>query len=93
MMLVVEGPAGAGVTADPSKPGGGARDYELERGVDIYGYWYRSPGENGGENPGRPDDAEEYIGMKPPPEGESSGGGSLTPEPTKEGVKRRRQGL
>ena len=62
---LVEGPAGPGVTADPS-PGarGGARDYELERGADIHGYWYRSPGDRAtGGDPGRPEDAREYIGM------------------------------
>lgn len=66
---LMEGPAGAGVTADPTTgTSGGARDYELERGVDIHSYWYKSPGEAGGPgtDPMRPEDAEEYIGMKPP---------------------------
>ena len=41
--------------------------YELERGVDIQGRWYRSPGGSPGSDgdPGRPGDAEEYIGIKP----------------------------
>ena len=38
--------------------------YEVERGNDIHGYWYKSPGDKGSGNPGRPDDAEEYIGFK-----------------------------
>jgi hypothetical protein len=38
--------------------------FELERGVDIYSKWYRSPGEKTGD-PGRPEDAAEYIGIKP----------------------------
>ena len=87
-MMISEGPAGAGVTADPTS-GGGARDYELERGTDIHGYWYRSPGDKGDGDPGRPEDAEEYIGMKPPTGG---GGGEelTTPKQTaSEGVKRR----
>jgi len=66
-----QGASGPGVTADPTTgTSGGARDFELERGVDIYGYWYKSPGDKG-TNPGRPDSAEEYLGM--------SGGGG-TPE-------------
>lgn len=61
---LAEGPAGAGVTADPTTgTSGGARDYELERGVDIFGFNFNSPGDQGG-NPMRPDDAEEYIGFK-----------------------------
>lgn len=61
---LLEGPAGPGVTADPTT-GGGARDYELERGVDILGRWYRSPGATPGTegDPGRPEDPAEYIGM------------------------------
>jgi len=41
--------------------------YDLERGVDIQGYWYRSPGRGKGSDgdPGRPSNAEEYIGMNP----------------------------
>lgn len=87
-MMIGEGAVGPGVTADP-KPGGGARDYEIERGNDIHGYWYRSPGDKGDGDPGRPDDAEEYIGMKPKTGGEET----TTPAAASEGVKRRRQGL
>lgn len=66
-----QGASGPGVTADPTTGvSGGARDFELERGVDIYGYWYKSPGDKG-TNPGRPDSAEEYLGMA---------GGGGTPE-------------
>ena len=37
---------------------------ELERGVDNYGYWYKSPGDKTtGGDPGRPDDPAEYIGL------------------------------
>ena len=64
-VLMDEGPVGAGVTADPTTgTEGGARDYELERGVDIHGYWYKSPGDKAtGGDPGRPDDPAEYIGL------------------------------
>lgn len=61
---LAEGPAGPGVTADPTA-GGGAYDYEVERGADVHGYWYRSPGDKG-TNPTRPDDPEGYIGLRPP---------------------------
>jgi hypothetical protein len=89
-MMISEGPAGAGVTADPTTgTSGGARDYEVERGTDIYGFWYRSPGDKGDGDPGRPDDAEEYIGMKPKTGGEET----TTPTTATEGVKRRRRGL
>ena len=42
--------------------------YEIERGVDIHSYWYKSPGRSmGGDgDPFRPADASEYIGMKRP---------------------------
>lgn len=64
-ILMEDGAAGVGVTADPTTGvEGGARDYELERGVDIYGYWYKSPGDKAtGGDPGRPDDPAEYIGL------------------------------
>jgi len=60
--VLLENPAGAGVTADPTKKEG-AYPYEIERGVDIYSKWYKSPGESTGD-PGRPEDPEEYIGFK-----------------------------
>lgn len=52
-----------GVTADPTDVKG-FYPYEIERGADIHGYWYKSPGDKGSNNPGRPEDAEEYIGFK-----------------------------
>lgn len=50
--------------------------YELERGVDIQGRWYRSPGASPGSDgdPGRPSDAEEYIGIKPKTPSAPAGG-------------------
>ena len=50
---------------DPTNPEG-FYPYELERGVDIQGFWYKSPGrEMGSEgDPYRPADAAEYLGMK-----------------------------
>lgn len=59
---MLENPTGPGVTADPTNPDG-FYPYELERGSDIYGYWYKSPGDKG-SNPMRPDDPAEYIGFK-----------------------------
>ena len=40
--------------------------YEIERGVDIHSFWYKSPGRpmGGDGDPFRPADAFEYIGMK-----------------------------
>jgi hypothetical protein len=60
-----EGPSGPGVTADPTEKSG-FYPYEIERGVDIQGYWYRSPGRAQGSDgdPSRPADAAEYIGFK-----------------------------
>jgi hypothetical protein len=53
--------------------------YEIERGTDIQGFWYKSPGRTAGADgdPGRPSDAEEYIGIKPKTGGEA--GGAPTP--------------
>lgn len=44
---------------------GGFYDYDLPRGVDIFSYWYRSPGRPMGSDgdPGRPEDSKKYIGM------------------------------
>lgn len=63
--MIAEGPAGPGVSADPTAQSG-FYPYDLERGVDIYGYWYRSPGRTPGSDgdPMRPADAAEYIGFK-----------------------------
>jgi len=80
-VLLREGPAGPGVTADPSTgTSGGARDYDLERGVDIAGYWYKSPGDKGSGDPGRPEDVAEYIGMVPPEAGEAPAGSASPAE-------------
>ena len=53
--------------ADP-KDAEGFYPYEIERGADIHSFWYRSPARSMGSDgdPGRPADAAEYIGMKPP---------------------------
>lgn len=52
-----------GVTADPTDVKG-FYDYDLERGVDIHSFWYKSPGDKGSGDPMRPEDPEEYIGFK-----------------------------
>ena len=57
--------------------------YEIERGVDVHGFWYRSPGRTPGADgdPGRPSDAAEYIGMKKSDvEGESEGSSDVNSE-------------
>jgi len=61
--ILREGPAGPGVTSDPTDQKG-FYPYDIERGVDIQGYWYKSPGDKGSNDPMRPDDPEEYIGFK-----------------------------
>ena len=79
-----EGPTGPGVVADPTTgTSGGARDYELERGVDILAPWYKSPGEMGGPgvDPMRPEDAEEYIGFKTAGVRPDEAAADLAPEP------------
>ncbi len=54
--------------------------YDIERGADIHGFWYMSPGRAVGEDgdPYRTTDAAAYIGMKKPepetPEGEEGEG-------------------
>jgi hypothetical protein len=60
---LLESPAGPGVTANPTDVKG-FYPYDLERGVDIHGYWYKSPGDKGSNDPMRPEDAAEYIGFK-----------------------------
>lgn len=63
--VLEEGPVGPGVTANPTEPNG-FYPYEIERGADMGGSWYRSPGKSpGGDgDPGRPADPAEYIGFK-----------------------------
>ncbi len=57
------GPAGPGISSDPTDVKG-FYPYEVERGTDIFGYWYKSPGDKGSSDPMRPEDPEEYIGFK-----------------------------
>lgn len=61
-----------GASASGTSPGDakGFYSYDMERGVDIHGYWYRSPGRamGGDGDPFRPADAAQFIGMKPPPD-------------------------
>lgn len=59
--------AGPGVTTDPTSAGAPYDNYNIERGVDIYSYWYKSPGDKATGGNYRPDDAAAYIGMNPPP--------------------------
>jgi hypothetical protein len=61
--VLSEGPSGPSITADPTDVKG-FYPYELERGTDIFGYWYKSPGDKGSNDPMRPEDPEEYIGFK-----------------------------
>lgn len=62
---LLENPAGPGVAADPTDVKG-FYPYDLERGADIHGYWYASPGDKGSSDPGRPEDAAAYLGFKTP---------------------------
>ena len=61
--VLEEGPAGPAVSANPADVKG-FYSYEVERGNDMHGYWYRSPGDKGSSDPMRPEDPEEYIGFK-----------------------------
>jgi len=63
-VLLQEGPAMAS-GVDPTNVG--SIYPETERGNDIHSFWYRSPGRGtGGDgDPGRPSNAEEYIGLSP----------------------------
>lgn len=75
------GPAGAS-GSDPTDVKG-FYPYEIDRGTDIYSYWYRSPGRGmGSDGDFRPSDPISYIGMSPPAEsGGESGGGASEPAP------------
>lgn len=82
--VLLEASTGGSLGIDPStvdSSSSGFYPYEVERGVDIYSKWYRSPGESAGD-PGRPEDAEEYIGIKPKASA-SPEGGAASPEATK----------
>jgi len=86
MVMLCEGPSGPGVTADPTNSVGGFYPYEIERGADIHGYWYKSPGDKGSSDPMRPSDAAEYIGFKTKgttPE-DAAAAAEPPPEPTPE---------
>lgn len=63
--ILREGPAGPAITADPTDVKG-FYSYDIDRGNDIHSFWYKSPGRTPGSNgdPGRPEDAEDYIGFK-----------------------------
>jgi hypothetical protein len=61
--VLLEGAVGPAIAADPTEVKG-FYPYDIERGTDIHGYWYKSPGDKGSSNPMRPDDPEEYIGFK-----------------------------
>lgn len=78
---------GAAASGTDPKDAEGFYPYEIERGADIHSFWYRSPGRGMGSDgdPGRPADAAEYIGLKPPtPEDTEAtgeeGGETETPE-------------
>ena len=58
--------AGPGVTTDPTAAGQPYDNYNIERGVDIHGYWYKSPGDKATGGNYRPEDPAAYIGMKAP---------------------------
>lgn len=75
--LLEYGTAASGTDPKDAK---GFYPYELERGIDIQSYWYRSPGRSpGGDgDPGRPSNAADYIGMSPETSGESTEGEAST---------------
>lgn len=60
--VLLENPCGPGVTADPTDVKG-FYPYEVERGTDIQGYWYKSPGDKGSNDPMRPENPADYIGF------------------------------
>ena len=77
--VLLEISTGGSVGTDPTNldtSPKGFYPYDVERGVDIYSKWYKSPGEKTGD-PGRPDDAAGYIGMVPE-EPEAAGGGEAS---------------
>lgn len=53
--------------SEAEAPGAEKNDVFADRGADIHGFWYRSPGRPMGTmgDPFRPEDAAEYIGQKP----------------------------
>lgn len=79
--MLVEDPTMASVSADPVEPNG-FYSYDLERGVDIHSFWYRSPGRPMGQDgdPFRPEDPYEFLGFHVPP-----GSAAAPPEAEGEG--------
>jgi hypothetical protein len=75
---------------DPTDPKG-FYPYEIDRGIDIHGFWYKSPGRPVGSDgdPYRPEDAAAFLGMKKPeepaPEGEEGSEGEGPPGTDGEG--------
>jgi hypothetical protein len=61
---------GAGASGTDPTEHDGFYSYEIPRGTDVHGFWYRSPGRPMGSDgdPSRPADAMAYIGMTPPNE-------------------------
>jgi len=58
--------AGPGVTNDPTQAGEPYDNYNIKRGVDIYSYWYKSPGDKATGGGYRPEDPAAYIGIQAP---------------------------
>lgn len=73
--------AGPGVTTDPTAAGVPYGDSEIQRGTDIYSYWYRSPGDKSTGGNFRPDDPEEYIGFKTKGARPDDAAADLAPKP------------
>jgi hypothetical protein len=84
ILLAEYGQAASASGSDPTDPKG-FYSYELTRGNDIQGFWYRSPARSMGSDgdPGRPSDALDYIGMSAKT-ATSEEGGEEAPEETPE---------
>jgi len=65
--ILRESSPGASVVSDPTDVSG-FYNYDIERGADIHGFWYKSPGRGAGTDgdPGRPENSSKYIGLEPP---------------------------
>lgn len=63
--LIIKESYGGGAAATDPTDAKGFYDYDIERGTDLYSYWYASPGRSEGSDgdPGRPSDAKDYLGM------------------------------
>jgi len=77
LMNEIGGPAMASGT-DPTSPQG-FYSYELDKN-DIHSFWYKSPGRGMGSDgdPGRPSDANQYIGLNPKSSPEGEGGEGIS---------------